>query len=561
MQLDITKTPFSRAGSRLSLSLVPGEGLFLRCVRNHGQRSAIFMLTCANGGQPVQPDVQATSEAVRLTAPQGDAVLYLRGDDGLVIASRGLSIELQQRGPGFIVPESQTRTTLHYPGADLYTTIDVMEGIGVPDYSRYMHEDGIQRVQRTGLKLYPGDGRLLAHLTPMRVQGPLPVPVIDVAADLAAVVREWTAFRARLPTVPAERLEAAELAWYNLWSCTVRAEGKVAHDAVFMSKGHMCALWSWDHCFTALAMAYASPLAGLQQWLLPFALQQPTGQLPDRWSFEYGTWLATKPPIHGWCLQRFLERHPMAFETATLRKVYDHLERLTNWWFEYRDTDQDGICNYVNGLDSGWDNATLFDPDLCLEAADLSAFLVLDLHALADLATRLGLPDEAKVWRARAMDLLRRLRAHCWQDGHFVAKVSRTHTFDPQPTSLLALVPLVLGERLDRDIFDTLVARLEHDFLTPHGLATEMPASPLYLADGYWRGPIWAPSTYLIVDGLRRGGRGDLAREVARRFCDMVQQVGCNHENHDALTGAGLRDKGYTWTAAVNLLLMHEYLT
>jgi len=123
-------------------------------------------------------------------------------------------------------------------------------------------------------------------------------------------------------------------------------------------------------------------------------------------------------------------------------------------------------------------------------------------------------------------------------------------------------MPLVLGELLERSKFDALVEALERDYLTEHGLATEMPSSPLYEADGYWRGPIWAPSTYLIVDGLRRGGRGDLAREIARRFCHMIRSVAMgNYENFDALTGRGLRAPGYTWTASVFLLLVWEYLT
>ena len=67
-------------------------------------------------------------------------------------------------------------------------------------------------------------------------------------------------------------------------------------------------------------------------------------------------------------------------------------------------------------------------------------------------------------------------------------------------------MPLVLGSKLDSDKFDILVDILEKDFLTENGPATEMPKSRFYLSDGYWRGSIWAASTYLIVDGLKRGG-------------------------------------------------------
>jgi glycogen debranching enzyme len=122
-------------------------------------------------------------------------------------------------------------------------------------------------------------------------------------------------------------------------------------------------------------------------------------------------------------------------------------------------------------------------------------------------------------------------------------------------------MPVVLGSRLERNKFTRLVQRVESDFLTPFGLATENPRSRLYQSDGYWRGPIWAPSTYLIVDGLDRGGRRDLAVEIASRFCKLVRTAGGFYENYDALTGQGLRDCGYTWTAAVTLLLISEYLT
>ena len=85
--------------------------------------------------------------------------------------------------------------------------------------------------------------------------------------------------------------------------------------------------------------------------------------------------------------------------------------------------------------------------------------------------------------------------------------------------------------------------------LTPYGLATELPASPHYRPDGYWRGPIWAPATVLIEDGLRRGGHHRLADEISARFRALCEKHGFA-ENFDALTGTGLRDRAYTWTAA-----------
>ena len=56
----------------------------------------------------------------------------------------------------------------------------------------------------------------------------------------------------------ARTIPAATLAAYVLWSATVRPLGFVTRETVLMSKHWMDKVWSWDHCFNALALA---PLA------------------------------------------------------------------------------------------------------------------------------------------------------------------------------------------------------------------------------------------------------------------------------------------------------------
>jgi putative isomerase len=93
-----------------------------------------------------------------------------------------------------------------------------------------------------------------------------------------------------------------------------------------------------------------------------------------------------------------------------------------------------------------------------------------------------------------------------------------------------------------------------------YGLATELPGSAYYTPDGYWRGPIWAPSTMLIVDGLHSLGEDELVHDIVTKFANMVSD-GEFAENFAALTGQGLRDPAYTWTSSVFLILAHEYLS
>jgi hypothetical protein len=59
-----------------------------------------------------------------------------------------------------------------------------------------------------------------------------------------------------------------------------------------------------------------------------------------------------------------------------------------------------------------------------------------------------------------------------------------------------------------------------------------------------------------MISGPRRVGRRGLEvpgrRQVSRRFAALCERSGFA-ENFDALTGDGLRDRAYTWTAAVYL--------
>ena len=98
------------------------------------------------------------------------------------------------------------------------------------------------------------------------------------------------------------------------------------------------------------------------------------------------------------------------------------------------------------------------------------------------------------------------------------------------------------------------LARGIEPFVTANGPATQLTDSDEYEDDGYWRGPIWAPSTVLIEDGLRRSGHLEAAETISRRFRLLCERSGFA-ENFDAISGEGLRDRAYTWTASAYLLL------
>ncbi|MFI2206712.1 amylo-alpha-1,6-glucosidase [Streptomyces sp. NPDC020192] len=349
---------------------------------------------------------------------------------------------------------------------------------------------------------------------------------------------------------------AAELATYVLWSATVQPKGLVTRPGVLMSKHWMDKVWSWDHCFNALALAPGSPELALDQFHLPFDHQDAAGALPDSITHSEVLHNFVKPPIHGWAFGHLRRRLATPPSQDELAEAYDRLTRWTDFWLTARRAPEAELAYYQHGNDSGWDNATTFDPERVVVTADLAAFLILQLHELADLAIELSRPDEAARWTGTAEEMQTALLDQLWTGDRFVARGADTgDTWSS--ASLLDLMPIALGEHLPGEISSVLADRIKAH-LTPYGLATELTTSPHYLADGYWRGPIWAPATVLIEDGLRRAGHHRLADDISVRFRALCEIHGFA-ENFDALTGTGLRDRAYTWTAASYLLLAEAH--
>jgi glycogen debranching enzyme len=364
----------------------------------------------------------------------------------------------------------------------------------------------------------------------------------------------FTAFADRIAPWRDERTPAAALAAYILWSATVSPAGFLARPAVLMSKHWMDKVWSWDHCFNALALAEGEPELAWHQFALPFDHQDPIGALPDSVTHAEVLYNYVKPPIHGWALGLLLPMLGDSLEPAALEEICDRLQRWCEYWLTRR-APGSLLPHYHHGNDSGWDNATTFDAARVVESADAAAFLVSQLRQLAALADRLERREDAERWTKQALDTQTAMLEQLWTGERFAARDLATGRLH-ESESLLDTMPIVLGADLPTAVHTRLAERIERH-LSDHGPATERLESPHYNPDGYWRGPIWAPSTVLIEDGLRRAGHIGLADEISRRFRALCEHSGFA-ENFDAATGAGQRDRAYTWTASSYLLLARD---
>ena len=362
---------------------------------------------------------------------------------------------------------------------------------------------------------------------------------------------EFSAFLKPLPTALPGHEQTRALAGCILWSCLAPPRGIVVRPVMLMSKHGMPRVWSWDHCFNAVALAGSHPDLAWHQFQAFVEHQDADGCYPDSCNSVRSEWEYCKPPIHGWALARMIEWADPG--TARLKEAYEPLVRWTRWWLNARDQDGDGLPEIHHGNDTGADNSTIMNLGMPLATPDIAAYLVIQLESLAQVAERLGRRWDAALWREQSTRLLQRHFALQWRAGEPCA-IRPGHGALPQPgDALQPWMTVVLGERLPAAKQKACVKALSR-FRCCAGLATEALTSPLHERDGYWRGPVWAPYTLLACDGLRRMGQQKLASAIAADFAGNCRSAGFA-ENFAADNGAPLRDRAYTWTASVYLTL------
>ena len=571
MNFDIEKIPFSTRGSYIAVSrfkadfcnLGNPEGVFLRSVHGLTYIPNSTMLNrppfCARivpaaDGRELSYALYADEAEVRMVTERGEIYMCFADEDTLLLGGRGsgLGVDLELIAGNYaytVGARGQRHIMMNCGPNSRRFLIRRAEGAAAP--TRQNAEIYCRKISLRASE----DGIFLAAIEDVPEEWKPAAGIFRYEESRAARQKDFEDFLRTVPSAPAQYEEARRLAAYINWSCIVKKAGLLKRDGMLMAKNWMCNIWSWDHCFNALALSGRNPALAWDQFMLPFDFQGESGRIPDCVSDTYAIWNFCKPPVHGWALSKMMR--VMELTALQLSDAYEKLSKWTNWWLVWRDEDGDGICEYHHGCDSGWDNSTAFRKHPVVESPDLAAFLILQMETLSHLALRLGFCGEAAGWTEKADHMLDAMLRHCFAGVRPIARVSGTHE-EVECDSLLLYLPLLLGKKLPADIRESMAAALKDKFLTPYGLATEAVGSPYYEPDGYWRGPIWAPSTLLLVEGLDRCGEHDLASEIAKRFCDMAAANGFA-ENFNALTGEGLRDKAYTWTSSVFLTLMEEY--
>lgn len=361
--------------------------------------------------------------------------------------------------------------------------------------------------------------------------------------------------------------------------------GDLKYDGVFPSAAYQgfYGFWSWDSWKQAVALVRFHPELAKSNILSMFQYQDEMGMVADCVYFDpkENNWRDTKAPLAAWAV---LEIYKKTNDLSFVKEMYPKLIKYHNWWYQYRDHDQNGLCEYgsTDGTiiaakwESGMDNAVRFDDAKMLknndhgwsmdqESVDLNAYLFAEKEQLAELANLLGKTEEAKNLSNEAIKLKEQIANEFYdeKEGFFYDKAINTDellTVQQGPEGWIPLYTNIASPEQAKA-----VVRLLTDSTK---FATKVPF-PTLVADhkkfnplkGYWRGPVWLDQAYFGIRALKNYGFTKEADELSLKLLHNAEgllQDAPIRENYHPITGEGLNANHFSWSAAHYLMLLTD---
>ena len=358
-------------------------------------------------------------------------------------------------------------------------------------------------------------------------------------------------------------------------------------------------VFGWDSFFNALALATASGPLAWDALLAGLESRYPNGNVPNWRSRRGGTPDRSQPPVGSFAA---LKLHLACPDADALAAAWPGLRAWNDWWVADKggrprregltpglfawgsDTalvpERGRLPEWEVGAsghqraawESGQDDLPLWDDVewdprrevLAMSAVDLCSYRALDLECLSRIARILGDPAEETRLEVERRRLVAAMNRVLWSDaaGLYLDELPGGHSTRVAASNFLPLIAGVPSARRARRMVDVLrdPARFRGEWMLP----TISRDDPAFDDQQYWRGSIWPPMNYLVLQGLRRYGFDEFATELAWKGALMFvadrRRTGFCRENFDARTGRGRGRRFQSWGPLFALGAIEEFV-
>ena len=361
--------------------------------------------------------------------------------------------------------------------------------------------------------------------------------------------------------------------------------GELKHSGLFPSYHYIWfhGFWAWDSWKHAVALSQYDIELAKEQIRAMFDFQNSNGFIADcvyrDTTIENHNYRNTKPPLLGWAVWEIYKK---SNDLSFLDEVYPKVLNQHNWWYNERDHDKDGLCEYgsTDGTliaakwESGMDNAVRFDSSRILknsdraysldqESVDLNAYLYAEKNYLIKIASQLDKNDEAEDLAVQAHKLkFKILNQFFDEETGWFYDTSIDGIKKIEAMGCEGWIPLWAEVATQEQ-----AEAVRTNMINPEYFNTKVPFQtlsanhPKFKPDnGYWRGPNWLDQAYFGIKGLRNYGYHQDAYEATSKLIHNAEGVlvkgSAIRENYQPITGKGLESKNFSWSAAHYLLLL-----
>ncbi|WP_436497321.1 ricin-type beta-trefoil lectin domain protein [Actinokineospora sp. HUAS TT18] len=289
-------------------------------------------------------------------------------------------------------------------------------------------------------------------------------------------------------------------------------------------------IFQWDTIFTTMFGRYLQPgfdaMGSLDNW---YALQEPTGAIIRVYQESDGSvhpWgygpNGVNPPLFVWAE---LKSYELTGDLTRVRRVLPALQAYADWVSVSRWSQTSAHqLFWNNGNGNGMDNLPT-QPGQGGDGTgtgqvDMSSQLVLMWQSLARLHAAAGDPARSDDALSLATSTAARINQWSWNetDGRYYELTNAGAHW--KVDSLAGFWTLVSGvatgqraQRLAAALADP--QRYWTDMVFP---ALSRSSSNYNNTGDYWRGGVWAPTTYSTIKGLKTAGNTDQAQRSAERY-------------------------------------------
>ena len=372
-------------------------------------------------------------------------------------------------------------------------------------------------------------------------------------------------------------------AYWRIWELEFSYLHAVTNENKFVSpfieppfNGH---IFMWDACFMTMFGKYGHRAFNFQKSLDNFYCKQhKDGYICREISiatgldqFEKYDLSSTGPNLMPWAeWEYFLNFN----DTARLKAVFPPLLAYYQWYKIYRSW-PDGSY-FSSGWGSGMDNqprlpkGAEFDPRFSsgsMSWIDITLQQVFVGKILIQMSDILGRKNDVKDIQTEIKNLTSFVQKNMWDTkSSFFYDRHRDGSLN-QVKSIAAFWSL-LAEVVPSEKSDEFINHLENpkEFARLHRVPTLSADDPNYSPiDGYWCGPVWASTNYMVLRGLTKYGKDSLAHEIALNHVTNVVKVfkntGTFWETYpsDTIHGTGMKNF-LDWNGLIPINDLFEYV-